>query len=388
MKFPKKLLYTVTALSLVFNIGVTAFAQESDENAPDILGANAAIVTECTTGQVLFESGAKQKLPIASVTKLMCLLIWAEEIEAGRLSFDDIVTCTAHANSMDGSVIWLETGEQMTAGELIKSVVIASANDACVALCEHISGTEEAFVNRMNKRAAELGMNDTQYRNCVGFDDSEHYSTAYDIAILCAEVSKYDIYDEFYATRLDYVREGERQTQLLNTNKMMQYYSGIMGGKTGTTDGAGCCLAVWAKRGSMTLCAVELGCAESEQRFDICENLLDYGFNGFEVFKAKADSSQLSPIPIENGIEKQVDIRVKRLMTAIIPRGKSSKVEYEYTVSEGLTAPVEYGQVVGAVTATLDGEEIFRSDIVTVYEVEELTFIKSLWIILCEIFKI
>lgn len=374
-------------ISVLFLLCPAAYAEQADTQ-PDTKNAAAAIVTECSTGTVLYEKNAHEKLPIASVTKLMCMLIWAEEISAGNLSFDDTVTCTAHANSMDGSVIWLEAGEQMSAGDMIKSVVIASANDACVALCEHIAGTEELFVQRMNSKAKELGMNETHFVNCVGFDNDAHYSTAYDISLLCAAVSEYDIYNSFFATRLDYVREGDRAAQLLNTNKLMNYYNGIIGGKTGTTDKAGCCLAVWAKRGSMKLCAVELGCKESEQRFDICESLLNYGFGGFELYKPTADPESLTAITVENGIEKQVDIRVKRLITAVIPKGASGRIKYEYTTEQLLCAPVVCGQPVGSVTATLDDEVIFTSDVVAVYDVEELTFFRSLLMIIREIIKI
>ncbi|MCH5323933.1 MAG: D-alanyl-D-alanine carboxypeptidase [Eubacterium sp.] len=381
----KKIIPFILSAALALNICFTANAEESGEVA---LGTSkAAIAIECSTGQVLYEHNAHERLPMASVTKLMSLLIFAEEISAGRLDFDDTVTCTAHANSMDGSVIWLETGEQLTAGELLKSVVIASANDACVALAEHVSGTEEAFVEKMNQHAADLGMSDTHYVNCVGYDNEQHYTTAYDTALLCAEISQYDYYNGFFNTRLDYVREGERQTQLLNTNKLMNYYSGLIGGKTGTTDNAGCCLAVWARRSDMTVAAVELGCGQDSERFDVCESLLDYSFAGFEMFRPTVDSSKLTPIPVEDGTEKQVDVRVKKLVSAVVPRGSARNIEYSYTLSEGLEAPVAYGQTVGRMTAVLDGEEIFASEIVTVYNVEELTFWKSLLIILAQIFS-
>lgn len=374
-------------LCMAFILSFTVIAGGEENNMVDTKTAKSAVLTECTTGQVIFESNAHEKLPMASVTKLMCLLIWAEEMEKGTFDFNTVVTCTAHANSMDGSVIWLETGEQLTAGELIKSVVIASANDACVALCEHICGSEERFVIRMNERAKQLGMSNTSYKNCVGYDCDNHYTTAYDTALLCAKLSEYDIYNEFFATRLDYVRQGERQTQLLNTNKMVNYYEGIIGGKTGTTDNAGACLAVWARRGDMKLCAVELGSRESEERFEICGNLLDYGFNGFELFKAQADSSRLVPVAVTEGIDKQVDVRVKRLHTCVIPKGVSDRVEYEYTIRETAEAPVYCGQPLGRVIATLNGEEIFSSDIVAVRSVEKLSFFKSLLIILQKIFS-
>ncbi len=381
---------TITAIILtaaaVFGMTTASYAQENE--TPVTGSAKAAVVMECSTGQVLYESNAHQKLPMASVTKLMSLLLFAEDMAAGKLGFEDTVTCTAHANSMDGSVIWLETGEQLTAGELLKSVVMASANDACVALAEHVAGTEEAFVKRMNTRAKELGMNETNYVNCVGFDNEQHYTTAYDTALLCAQISKFDCYDEFFTTRLDYVREGERAAQLLNTNKLVGHYDGLIGGKTGTTDAAGCCFAVWAKRSDMLLAAVELGCEQGDERFDICESLLDSAFAGYEMFSPSVDSSKLTPLPVENGIEKQVDVRVKKLVNSVVPRGSAQNIEYGYTLCEGFTAPVSCGQTAGRMTATLNGEEVFSSEIVTVRSVEELTFWKSLMMILSEIFHL
>lgn len=381
----RKTIALFIAAAIILNFAVPSFAESVTDLVPDI--TSAAIVTEATTGQVLYEYNSHRRLPMASVTKLMCLLIWAEEMEKGSFDYDTVITATARANAMDGSVIWLNVGEEMSAYDLIRSVVIASANDACVAVCEHISGTEEAFVDRMNKRAAQLGMTDTHYENCVGFDSENHYTSAYDTAILSAAVARYDCYNEFYATRLDYVREGERQTQLLNTNKLMQRYKGIIGGKTGTTDKAGCCLSVWAKRGDMTLCAVALGCKESEQRFTACTALLDYGFAGFELFRIAVSSDMLPPVPVTEGLRKQVDVRVKRLATIVIPKGSSKRIDYSQSMIDTLSAPVEYGMKVGELRATLDGEEIFYGEIVTTSEIGELNFFSSLKIILNSLFS-
>ncbi len=381
----------ITALftSFVMIVGISSAAFVFAEGTADNLcsTAKAAVVTEITTGQVLYEYNSHERLPMASVTKLMCLLIWAEEMEKGTFGMDTIITATARANAMDGSVIWLNVGEEMSAYDMIRSVVIASANDACVAVCEYIAGTEEMFVERMNSKAAQLGMSDTHYDNCVGFDSNTHYTSAYDTALLSAAVSEYDCYNEFFNTRLDYVREGERQTQLLNTNKLMQRYDGIIGGKTGTTDNAGCCLAVWAKRGNMKLCAVALGCTESEQRFTACENLLDYGFSGFELYRITVGDDVLQPVPVTEGLLKEVDVRVKRLSTIVIPKGSSKRIEYTHTAAESLSAPVQYGEKVGEMRASLDGEEIFYSDIVTTSEVGELNFFSSLCIVLASLFR-
>lgn len=387
MSFIKRI--TALFTSFVMIVGISSAAFVFAEGTADNLCSTAegAVVTEITTGQVLYEYNSHERLPMASVTKLMCLLIWAEEMEKGTFGMDTVITATARANAMDGSVIWLNVGEEMSAYDMIRSVVIASANDACVAVCEHIAGTEEMFVERMNKRAQELGMSDTHYDNCVGFDSDTHYTSAYDTALLSAAVSEYDCYNEFFNTRLDYVREGERRTQLLNTNKLMQRYDGIIGGKTGTTDNAGCCLAVWAKRGNMKLCAVALGCKESEQRFTACENLLDYGFSGYELYRISVKDDVLQPLPVTEGLSKDVDVRVKRLSTIVIPKGSSKRIEYTHTVTESLSAPVQYGEKVGEMRASLDGEEIFYSDIVTTKEVGELNFFSSLCIIISSFFR-
>lgn len=382
----KKITAFCTVFAMIIGISSAACAEGTADNLCST--AEAAVVTEITTGQVLYEYNSHERLPMASVTKLMCLLIWAEEMEKGTFGMDTVITATARANAMDGSVIWLNVGEEMSAYDMIRSVVIASANDACVAVCEHIAGTEEMFVERMNKRAQELGMSDTHYDNCVGFDSDTHYTSAYDTAILSAAVSEYDCYNDFFNTRLDYVREGERQTQLLNTNKLMQRYDGIIGGKTGTTDNAGCCLAVWAKRGNMKLCAVALGCKESEQRFTACENLFDYGFSGYELYRISVKDDVLQPLPVTEGLSKDVDVRVKRLSTIVIPKGSSKRIEYTHTVTESLSAPVQYGEKVGEMRASLDGEEIFYSDIVTTKEVGELNFFSSLCIIISSFFRL
>lgn len=383
----KRITAFFTSFAMVICISSAEFAVAEDTADNLCSTAKAAVVTEITTGQVLYEYNSHERLPMASVTKLMCLLIWAEEMEKGTFGMDTVITATARANAMDGSVIWLNVGEEMSAYDMIRSVVIASANDACVAVCEYIAGTEEMFVERMNSKAAQLGMSDTHYDNCVGFDSNTHYTSAYDTALLSAAVSEYDCYNEFFNTRLDYVREGERQTQLLNTNKLMQRYDGIIGGKTGTTDNAGCCLAVWAKRGNMKLCAVALGCTESEQRFTTCENLLDYGFSGYELYRITVGDDVLQPVPVTEGLSKDVDVRVKRLSTIVIPKGSSKRIEYTHTAAESLSAPVQYGEKVGEMRASLDGEEIFYSDIVTTREVGELNFFSSLMIVIRRFFS-
>ena len=368
---PRKILSALLSLLFILNSSPAISAEE--QFVPE--SAKAAILTERETGQVLYEYNADARLPIASVTKIMTLLIAAEEISEGRLSFDETAVCSAYAGSMDGSVIWLTEGEEMSVGDIIKSVVIASANDACVMLAEHIEGSETAFVERMNKTAAELKMTNTNFVNCVGYDHENHYSSARDIAVMAAELRKYDYFDEFLLTRLDSVRTGTKtETQLLNTNKLITSYSGITGLKTGTTDGAGCCLCATAKRGNMSLIGVVLGCESDEKRFSEAEKLLDYGFDGFEKVVLRPDTSELTEVQVDGGVKKTVDTRFSGVSDVILPKGNITDVDFHYSRTEKIAAPVEKGQVLGFVTM-LSGEEIIGSArIVAAEEVEELDF--------------
>lgn len=345
------------------------------EDMPDCSAAKAVILTEQQTGQVLFEQNADEKLPIASVTKIMVLLVAAEEIEAGRLDFSETAVCSAHAASMDGSVIWLTEGEEMSVGDLIKTIVIASANDACVMLAEHIAGSESEFVKKMNKKASELGMTNTNFVNCVGYDDNNHYSTARDVAKMAARLRKYNYYDEFLLTRLDSVRTGTKtETQLLNTNKLITTYAGITGLKTGTTDGAGCCFCGTAKRGETELVAVVLGCSEDGERFEIAEKLLDYGFNGFELVTLRPDVAELLEVAVDGGVKKTVDTRFSGIVSVILPKGSAELVEYHYSRVQGISAPVEQGDQLGFVTMTVGEQVVGTAKIVAAEKIEALDF--------------
>ena len=373
MKFIYAFISAFTAVCVL----CTPVCAETAEAAPKT--ARAAILIERETGQTLYESNADERLAIASVTKIMTLLITAEEISAGRLSFEDTAVCSAYAGSMDGSVIWLEEGEEMTVGELVKSVVIASANDACVMLAEHIEGSETAFVERMNDTAEALGMTNTNFVNCVGYDNENHYSTARDIAKMAAQLRKYKIYDEFLLTRLDSVRTGTKaETQLLNTNRLITSYDGITGLKTGTTDNAGYCLCATAERGDMSLIAVVLGCENDESRFSEAENLLDYGFNEFEKAELRPDTSELKEVTVKGGVKKTVDTRFSGTSDAVLPKGTASQIEYRYSCTEAVSAPVEKGQVLGFVTMLSGDSVIGTTKIVAAEEVEALDFGKCL----------
>lgn len=370
---------------VAFIISVTMFPIRT-ANAVNAVSPKAKILMEATTGQVIYSQNSDQKLPMASVTKEMCLLLWAEDIDSGNLSLEEKVKASAYASSAEGSVIWLNAGEEMTAAELLEAVIVSSANDACIALAEHSAGSEAQFVKRMNERARELEMNDTRYTNCVGFDDSGHYSTAHDIAIVTAELMKHDVYRGWMLTWLDYLRDGE--TQLVNTNKLVRTYNGILGGKTGTTDNAGCCLSVCAERGDMRLVAVTLGCKDDDERFSTAKELLDYGFNSFEKFTPETDLTKLKEIPITHGVVETTKPIIKNQgIECVIKKGRAADVKYEYTFVEECEAPVEKGQFMGEYLVTLDGAEVFRSEIVSKEEIPRLNFWRCMQMIFKEIFS-
>lgn len=382
--FIKNLSAALTAVFLFICLtdNAAVFAGEEKDRKENIYPAKSVILTEAATGQVLYSQNPHEKLPIASVTKIMTLLLAAEEIKAGRLSMEDTVVASHHAFSMDGSVIWLNEGEKMSVYDITRSIVISSANDACVALAEHIGGSEEKFVSKMNKKAAELGMSNTHFINCTGLDADNHYSTAADVAKMAAQLRKYDCYDEFLLTRLTYVREGtDRATQLLNTNRLLDY-KGITGLKTGTTDNAGYCFTATAKRNQMELVAVVLGAKTDNGRFDIAKELLDYGFQGFELFSPQFDYGKITNVKVKNGVVKEISVIPRQNLQCLIPKGTSKQVTYLYDIRKEVAAPVKAGDQVGKIIVLLGNDTLFVVPVTAGKESEELTFAKSFWYVL------
>ena len=365
----KRFICVILSVLTLFFTGSAAAA----ESTAAVSSGKAEILYEANTGQILCSKNADTKLPIASVTKTMSLLLFAEAIDKGKLTLEEKVKASSEAAGTEGSTIWLNAGEEMTVAELLEAVIVNSANDACVALAERVSGSEAAFVKLMNKRAKELKMTSTRYKNCTGLDTDGHYSSAHDVAIVTAELMKHEVLRGWFLTWVDYLRGGE--TQLVNTNKMIRYYNGILGGKTGTTDAAGCCLTVCAERNNMRLVAVTLGCAEDSERFDVCENLLDYGFGSFELFSPEINFNKLKPIKVTRGTLSETTPIIKNQgEECVIKKGRAKDVKYEYTFVEQLEAPVEKGQFVGEYLVTVDGAEVFRSDIVSKEDIPRMNF--------------
>ena len=377
-----KALSIIVSALFMFNTGfVYAETDKEEEDKEDTYNARSVVLAEAATGQILFSQNPDEKVAIASVTKIMTLLLAAEEMKAGKLSMEDTITASYNAFITDGSVIWLNEGEKMSVYDITRSIVISSANDACVALAEHLGGSEENFVKLMNKKAKDLGMNNTLFANCTGLDAENQYSTAADVAIMAAELRKHDYYDEFLLTRLSYVREGtDRATQLLNTNRLLEN-DGITGLKTGTTDNAGYSITATAERNGLELVAVDLGAKTDDGRFEIAEELLDYGFNGFELFSPQFDKEQLADIKVKNGVAKTVSVEPEQGLQCLIPKGKSKDVTYLYNIRKEVSAPIQSGDQVGKIVVLLGNDTLFVVPVTSENDSEELTFWRSFWYI-------
>ena len=372
----KKLVSIILAVGIIFSLSATAFADGIS------ISAKSAILVECSTGRVLFEYEADTPMPPASITKIMTLLLVMEAIESGKLTFETEVTASEHACSMGGSQIWLEPGEVFTVHELLKAAAIASANDACVALAEAVSGTEDAFVELMNSRAAELGMENTVFKNCTGLDAEGHVSTARDIAKMSVALLSHDKIKEYSTVWMDSLRNGE--TELTNTNRLVRFYKGCTGLKTGSTDEAGCCLAASAERGEMELISVTLGSPNTDERFAAGRKLLDYGFANFAVAKPEPPAEQLTDIPVTHGTADSVTPVFDTPQTFLLPKGQETQIEQTVELPESLEAPVEKGQVIGKVTVSLNGGEIGEYNILAGEGAEKMSFLAALKILFLE----
>lgn len=349
------------------------YAQESlaDESVLQ-LDCRAAVLMEPETGSILYAKSPDERLPEASITKVMTALLVFEALDAGRLSLEDTAVCSEYAASMGGSQIWLEPGEEMTVHELLKATMVGSANDASVVLAEKLAGSHESFVAMMNDRAAGLGLTNTAYKNCTGLDAEGHVTSARDIAIVSAELLRHEKVRDYSTIWMDTMRGG--QLQLVNTNKLVHSYEGVTGLKTGTTSQAGCCLAASAEREGMSLIAVIMGAPNSKTRFACARKLLDYGFAGYELLALEGVKAEVPGVTVECGMEKTVPTVTDMSGRVLIPKGRAADVTAAVSASDVLTAPVEYGQTVGTVTVRLDGKALGVYSILTDDRVERITF--------------
>ena len=362
----KKILCLISILVLIFSSFTFSTANEFD------VDAKSAILIDAGTGKVLYEKDSHQKLPPASVTKIMTMLLTMEAIENKQITLEDKVTISDHASSMGGSQLYLEPGEQRSVEQLIKGVAIASANDACVALGEHIAGSEELFVKKMNEKAAELGMKNTQFINTNGLPAEGHYTSAYDISLMSRELLKHPkIHDwlTIWMSSMKVGKNGRSTLELTNTNKLIRFYPGANGLKTGFTQEAKFCLSASAKRNNFTLVAVVLGSPTSKIRFAAAKKLLDYGFSVYNSVQIAKKGQVIEGINVEKGKGNTVNIVAKEDLRVLVKKGEEGDVKKEIILPETIKAPFDKGQKVGEINVTNSaGNNLGQVDLVTEVE--------------------
>ena len=326
------------------------------------VNAKACVLVEASTGEVLREMNPDIRLPIASVTKIMTMLLIMERIDSGVLSLDDMVSVSENAMSYGGSTMFLEAGERLSVNDMLKGIAVASANDGCVAMAEHIAGSESAFVDMMNARAKELGMENTHFMNTNGLDDDEHYSSARDVAIMSCELLKHPKITDFTSIWTDELRGGK--FQLANTNKLIRFYTGANGLKTGSTSKALCCLCATAIKNDMQLVAVVLGAPTSDERFGSARALLDQGFASYSLLRLANAGEEVCDAAVENGEEAQVRALVAEDKTRLINRSGGNEPERAVTLNEEIKAPVRKGDVIGRLDFIQNGSTVDSVELV------------------------
>ena len=339
------------------------------------LDGKSALLMDVATGTILYEKNAHEALPPASVTKVMTMLLIMEAIDSGKVGWEDMVTASESAAAKGGSQIYLKVGETMSVSDMVKSIAVSSANDCACAMAEHLAGSEAAFVDLMNARAKELGMNDTHFVNCTGLDDdpeaANHKTSAHDIAIMSRELLKnHPDIKKFTTIWMDTVRNGA--FGLSNTNKLVRFYSGATGLKTGFTSGAGYCLSASAEREGMELIAVVMGCSTSQKRTAACKAMLDYGFANFALVDPKPE--QGLSVPVTLGKQKQVKITMGQEGSLLIDKGQKNSVTTEIALEERVAAPVSLGQKLGTMTVKAGEQVLSEIPLVAAEPVEKLSF--------------
>lgn len=340
---------------------------------PVDIKAKSAVLMDVGTGEVLLSFNPDLKLFPASVTKIMTILLVAEALADKKITLADNVSCSENAASKGGSQIWLEPGESMTVDELLRATVIGSANDAATLLGEYVSGSEDAFITLMNRRAKELGMENTNFVNATGLDDTtdDHLTTSRDIAIMSRELLKYDFITEYTTVWMDSLRSGE--TELVNTNKLVRFYDGTTGLKTGTTAKAGCCISASAERDGLHLVAVVMGSENSNDRFETAKAMLNWGFSNYTSFTPVLDVESIKPVKVLGGRSDSVQVTVPKLSPLLIKKGEEGNVKVSVDLCEDVGAPVTEKQTLGAVTVTVSDDTVAEYKLTAKNEVEKLT---------------
>lgn len=365
-KYRSSCLSLILAILLVMSNITTIIAAQS----PFDLQARSAILMDYETGTVLYEKNPDEKLPIASLTKIMTILLVLEAIDDGKLKLDDKVQISEHASSMGGSQVFLYEGESLSVDSLLKAVIVASGNDASVALAEKVAGTHEVFVSRMNERARELGMTNTRFANSTGLPADNNYSTARDVSLMSRELLKHPLFYRWSTIWVDTLEESRNKTELANTNRLIRFYDGTDGIKTGSTQEAGYCLSATAKRGNMRLLSIVLNAPSTKIRFSESSKMMDYGFANYEVVSLlKKDQVVENQVPISGGKEEIINGVVSKDVNFLIKSGESKEYEREIVLDEKIKAPLEKGDKIGTLTLKQDNKIVQKIDIVSDREV-------------------
>lgn len=382
MSFFRRILAAVMTLCLL--VPMTAAARPLEDGTPMSLTSPAAILAETATGTIIFEKNADERREVASITKLMTALLVMEAIDRGDVQLNDSVQVSQNAAAMKGSQALLDANATYSLEDLLRTTIMASANDSAVALSEYLCGSEEAFVARMNARAGDLGMTNTHYVNCTGYPQEGQYTTARDVCTLCCEVAKHPLYTKYSSVWIDKLNHpGGRVTDLTNTNRLVRFYQGCDGFKTGSTDAAKYCLAATAEKNGMRLVAIVLGTPVSQTRFDEARAMLDYGFANYQRI-AIANKGDLlgETLPIHGGAADTVDLALGSGLSMLLKNGQQSGLKMELALPEYADAPIAKGDILGTVNVMLNGQVIAKLNCVAATDVPRPGFIEGLYRIL------
>ena len=368
----RRIISLILSLIIWFSMPVELFAEDKLD-----IQAKSAILMDYNTGEILYEKNPHDKVPPASISKIMTLLLAMEALESGKIKLSDNVRISAHAAGMGGSQLWLEEGESQTVENLLKAITIRSANDASVALAEYIAGSEELFVRMMNDKAKALGMKNTNFMNASGLPNEEQYVSAYDVALMSKELLKHDEIHKWLTVYMDELLVGKKKDKvqsLVNTNRLIKDYEGATGIKTGSTSKAGYCLAASAKRGNLQLIAVVMGCETSKIRFDEAMRLLDYGFANYDSITIGRKGDILGKVQVHKGSISSIEVILERDSFILISKGDKANISKEIVLPEYIEGPVEKGQEIGHLIIRVDGSLVDRINLVSKTRVEKAGF--------------
>lgn len=375
----KKFLITICCVLCICIIPLSGITQGEFAKADEAYTAKSIILVDYNSGEVLKEDNADEKLPIASMVKMMTLLLTFEEMDKGNLTLDTKITTTENASGMGGSQVFIDPYVTYTAEQMIKSVIMASANDASVALAEHISGSEDTFVKKMNERAKVLGMTNTLYANCTGLPEPEQYSSARDVSILMKELLKHDIYFNYSTIWMDeLIHPSGRKTELVNTNKLTRYYKGCDAGKTGSTSEAGYCLCASAKRDDMRLISVVIGSKTGQDRFNESASLFNYGFANFENKNIISSTTPLGNIEVKRAKINEIEYYAEKSFYGLCKKGETDAFKTEIELDDSISAPIKAGEKIGTITVIKDGQVKEEIAIVVKEDVKVLSYGESI----------